>query len=240
MRDRAAADEHGSDPHQDHTPAGRQPGTPIRVAVVEDDAGTLANLREVVESDPQCRWVGGYRTVAQAVAGLPESAPRVVVVDVHLPDGTGVDCVARLAPRMPDTEFVMLTVFKDGDVLFDALAAGAHGYLIKPVRAEELLLAIRDVSSGGTPLSSVIARRIVRFFERSATVEPPADAPPPEALSAREREVLELLAAGALYKQVASKLKVSPNTIRSHIRRIYKKLHVSSRQMAVERYLRLR
>ena len=140
---------------------------PIRVAVVEDDRGTLANLREVIQSDPACEWVGGYQTAAQAVAGLPAASPRVVVVDVNLPDGTGVECVASLAPRMPDTEFVMLTVFKDGDALFAALAAGAHGYLIKPVRAADLLLAIHDVSAGGSPLSSVIARRMVRFFERS-------------------------------------------------------------------------
>lgn len=213
---------------------------PVRVAVVEDDPGTLANLREVIQSDPACVWVGGYNTAAKATAGLPAAAPRVVVVDVNLPDGTGVECVAALAPRMPETEFIMLTVYKDGDALFDALAAGAHGYLIKPVRAADLLLAIHDVSAGGTPLSSVIARRIARFFERSGDTEKAQSSQEQVSLSSREREVLELLAAGALYKQVAARLRVSPNTVRSHIRRIYKKLHVNSRQMAVDRYRRMR
>lgn len=212
----------------------------LRVAIVEDDAGTSEHLREIIASDRACICVGAYRTLAAAVASLPQTAPRVVVVDVNLPDGTGVDCVRILAPKMPDAEFVMLTVYKDGDTLFQSLAAGAHGYLIKPVRAEELLLAIRDVSAGGAPMSSVIARRIVRFFERSPLGRTRPALDDAVDLGPREREVLDLLAAGAMYKEVAAKLGVSRNTVRSHIRRIYKKLHVHSRQMAVERYLRLR
>lgn len=141
---------------------------------------------------------------------------------------------------MPETEFVMLTVYHDGNVLFEALSAGAHGYLIKPVRSRELIDAVHDVVAGGAPISSVVARKIVRFFERAPVAK--ADPPVPEdvELGPREREVLELLAAGAMYKEVARKLDVSPNTVRSHIRRIYKKLHVHSRHHAVEHYLRMR
>ena len=221
------------------------PSTPqaevIRVAVIEDDAGTRRGLRDIIESDPACRCVGEFRSVAEAVAGIPDIAPRVVLVDVNLPDGIGVDCVRQLAPTMPETEFVMLTLYQDGDILFDALAAGAHGYLIKPVRVEELLAAIHDVVAGGAPMSSLVARRIVRSFERLA---PPGVAPLPKGeeaaqLAPREREVLDLLATGAMYKEVAKHLGVSRNTVITYIRRIYKKLHVHSRHHAVERYRRM-
>jgi DNA-binding NarL/FixJ family response regulator len=225
-------------------PLDRPPTAPeaiIRVALIEDDAGTRASLREIVDDAGDCRCVGEFRNVADANAGIPVLAPRVVLVDVNLPDGTGVDCVRHLAPRMPGTEFVMLTLYQDGDILFDALAAGAHGYLIKPVRVDELLAAIRDVVEGGAPMSSLIARRIVRSFERHA---PPRVAPLPPIedavdLARREREVLDLLAAGAMYKEVAKQLGVSRNTVITYIRRIYKKLHVHSRHHAVERYRRM-
>lgn len=225
--------------------ASQEPPAPaadvIAVAIIEDDAGTRRGLRDIIESDPACRCVGEFRTVAEAVAGIPGLAPRVVLVDVNLPDGIGVDCVRQLAPTMPETEFVMLTLYQDGDILFDALAAGAHGYLIKPVRVDELLAAIHDVVAGGAPMSSLVARRIVRSFER---VTPPRFAQLPRGeesveLAPREREVLDLLATGAMYKEVAKQLGVSRNTVITYIRRIYKKLHVHSRHHAVERYRRM-
>jgi len=188
---------------------------PINVALIEDDSGTRASLREIIESAADCRCVGEFRSVAEAIAGIPTAAPKVVLVDVNLPDGTGVDCVRRLAPTMP--------------------------YLIKPVRVDELLAAIRDVVEGGSPMSSMVARRIVRSFERHA---PAHVAPLPKGnemleLAPREREVLDLLAAGAMYKEVAKQLGVSRNTVITYIRRIYKKLHVHSRHHAVERYRRM-
>lgn len=214
----------------------RTPSTPaktIRVALVEDDAGTRANLERMVTTDPMCLVVGGFRTVQEATESLVRLRPDVVLVDVNLPDGTGVEAVRGLAPLLPNTEFVMLTIYQDGDILFNALSAGAHGYLIKPVRAEELLGAIHDVLEGGAPMSNVVARKIVRSFEFGPSL------PPPESLAPREREVLELLASGAMYKQVASELDISLNTVLTHIRRIYKKLHVNSRHAAVERYRRM-
>jgi DNA-binding NarL/FixJ family response regulator len=221
-----------------------QPVTPadvIRVAIIEDDAGTRRSLRDIVESDSGCCCVGEFGGVAEALAGIPGVAPKVVLVDVNLPDGTGVDCVRQLAPTMPATEFVMLTLYQDGDILFDALAAGAHGYLIKPVRVDELLAAIHDVVEGGSPMSSMVARRIVRSFERHAPlkVAPLTKGQEIVELAPREREVLDLLAAGAMYKEVAKQLGVSRNTVITYIRRIYKKLHVHSRHHAVERYRRM-
>jgi len=213
----------------------------IRVALVEDDLGTRRHLWEIVGSDPGCICVGEFAGVAAAVAGLAALSPHVVLMDVNLPDGTGIDVVRGLAATMPDTEFVMLTIYQDGDLLFDALAAGAHGYLLKPVEVDELLAAIRDVVSGGAPMSSMVARRIVRSFEQPVPVKmapPPADEK--VELAPREREVLDLLAAGAMYKEVARQLGVSRNTVITYIRRIYKKLHVHSRHHAVERYRRMR
>lgn len=206
----------------------------IRVALVEDDAGTLTSLKHMLATDETCLCVGGFRTVEEATDAIPRLQPRVVLVDVNLPDGTGVDVVRKLAPLLPETEFMMLTIYQDGDILFDALSAGAHGYLIKPVRADQLLAAIRDVLEGGAPMSNVVARKIVRSFE------PDKSLPPPEPLGPREREVLELLATGAMYKQVAKKLDISMNTVLTHIRRIYKKLHVNSRYAAVDRYKKMR
>jgi len=206
----------------------------IHIALVEDDDGTLRNLRRMLATDEGCLCVGGFRTVEEATDAIPRLQPDVVLVDVNLPDGTGVDAVRTLAPMLPETEFVMLTIYQDGDILFDALSAGAHGYLIKPVRTEQLLAAIHDVLEGGAPMSNVVARRIVRSFE------PDKSLPPPEPLGPREREVLEMLAAGAMYKQVAKKLDISINTVLTYVRRIYKKLHVNSRHAAVDRYKRMR
>jgi len=214
----------------------------VRVAIIEDDPGTRASLEEIIGSDPRCRFVGAFGGVEVAVAGLAAVEPHVVLVDVNLPDGTGIECVRQLSPLMPETEFVMLTLYQDGDLLFDALAAGAHGYLIKPLRVDELLAAIHDVVAGGAPMSSMVARRIVRSFERPVPSRiaslPKAD--DAIALAPREREVLELLSAGAMYKEVAKHLGVSRNTVITHIRRIYKKLHVHSRHHAVERYKRMK
>jgi DNA-binding NarL/FixJ family response regulator len=214
----------------------------VWVAIIEDDPGTRASLEEIIGSDPRCRFVGAFGGVEAAVAGLAAVEPHVVLVDVNLPDGTGIECVRHLSPVMPETEFVMLTLYQDGDLLFDALAAGAHGYLIKPLRVDELLAAIHDVVAGGAPMSSMVARRIVRSFERPVPSRiaslPKAD--DSIALAPREREVLELLSAGAMYKEVAKHLGVSRNTVITHIRRIYKKLHVHSRHHAVERYKRMK
>jgi DNA-binding NarL/FixJ family response regulator len=206
----------------------------IRIALVEDDAGTLRNLERMLAADEACLCVGGFRTVAAATDAIPRLHPDVVLVDVNLPDGTGVEVVRTLSPVLPETEFVMLTIYQDGDILFDALSAGAHGYLIKPVRTEQLLAAIHDVLEGGAPMSNVVARKIVRSFESDKPL------PPPEPLGPREREVLELLAAGAMYKEVAKRLGISINTVLTYVRRIYRKLHVNSRHAAVDRFKKMR
>jgi DNA-binding NarL/FixJ family response regulator len=175
--------------------------------------------------------VGQFSSGEEAVAALPKLRPQVVIMDVNLPGMDGVACVRALAGKLPDSQILMLTVRQDTDVIFNALAAGASGYLLKPARAAELLAAVRDVSAGGAPMSGFIARQVVQSFQAR-----PAPSAASENLSAREVEVLELLSAGFAYKEIADRLGIAYGTVHTHVARIYKKLHVQSRGQAVARY----
>lgn len=205
----------------------------LSVAVVEDDPRVRVSLVGILSQDAACVCVANYPDGESAVAGLVGNPARVVIMDIHLPGMSGVECVRRLAPVMPETQFIMLTVAKDSENLFNALAAGAAGYLLKPVRARVLLDAVSDVNQGGAPMTSSIARRVVAAFRTK-----PAGNPQIEALSKREQEVLALLSEGLLYKQAADQLGVTLNTFYEYIRRIYRKLQVHSRQEAVDHYRR--
>ncbi len=163
-----------------------------------------------------------------AIATLPAEKPTVVLMDINLPGLSGIDCVCRLKPLMPETQFVMLTVYEDADHIFNALTAGASGYLLKRTPRAELLAALKDVHAGGSPMSSNIARKVVQSFR--GTGPQPSET---NDLSPREREVLELLARGYLYKEIAGSLQISGPTVNTYIRRIYEKLHVRSRSQAV-------
>jgi len=204
----------------------------LTVAVVEDDPRVRSSLVEILSQAPGCVCVGDYASGEDAVPALGKHSARVVIMDIHLPGIDGVECVRQLAPLLPDTQFIMLTVAKDTDNLFNALAAGAAGYLLKPVRAKDLLDAIRDVDQGGAPMTSSIARKVVAVFH------PKPATPKGEVLSEREQQVLKLLSEGLLYKQAASEMGISVNTLCEYIRRIYRKLHVHSRQEAIEHYRR--
>jgi DNA-binding NarL/FixJ family response regulator len=204
---------------------------PLSVAIVEDDPRVRGSLVGIIGQAVGCACVGDYPNGEEALAGLAEHPARVVIMDIHLPGMDGIECVRKLAPAMPDTQFIMLTVAKDSDNLFNALAAGAAGYLLKPVRAKELLDAVRDVDQGGAPMTSSIARRVVSAFRPQPAVSPRA-----ETLSDREHQVLALLSEGLLYKQAAAEMDISVNTLCEYIRRIYRKLHVHSRQEAIEHF----
>ena len=206
---------------------------PIHVAIVEDNTRVRQALAGIVRRTPDCECVGEYATAEAALAGMPTQLPHVVLMDIDLPGLNGVECVRQLADQLPATQVLMLTVYKDAESIFEALAAGAVGYLVKPVRAAELLAAIRDVQGGGAPMTSGIARKVVQMFQHGR--------PSPhelENLSPREQEVLDYLAQGFLYKEIADRLSVSYATIRTHVERIYQKLRVRSRSQAVARYLR--
>jgi DNA-binding NarL/FixJ family response regulator len=208
----------------------------IAVAIVEDDVPAREIIAGWIRHADGFRLAGEYDDAETAIAKLPLEKPSVVLFDINLPGMNGIECVRKLKPRLPDTQFVMVTVYEDANHIFNALSAGASGYLLKQMRRNELLDALKDVHAGGSPMSSQIARKVVQNFYRNeaqdasgATVE----------LSGREREVLELLARGYLYKEIAEMLKISVQTVNTYIRRIYEKLHVRSRAQAVAKYAHL-
>lgn len=204
----------------------------INVAIVEDDMRLRETLALILDRSPDCCCTGQYASGEEAVESLsPQSAPRVIIMDVNLPGINGVECVRRLVSKGVKSDILMLTVHKDTDVIFDALAAGAAGYLVKPVQPSQLLAAVRDIYGGGAPMSSSIARKVVQAFRiKTATAAT-------EVLSKRELEVLELLVKGYLYKEIADQLSITYSTVHTHIERVYKKLHVNSRAQAVAKHL---
>ena len=204
----------------------------ITVAIVEDDALVRQSLADILKRGPGVVCVGEHGTAEEAVREIPRVQPKVVLMDINLPGMDGVHCVRRLSELTPATQVVMLTVYDDTDAIFNSLAAGAHGYLLKPISSEQLLLAIRDVYAGGAPMTSDIARKVVQAFKRPAPTVAET-----ENLSPREQEVLNFLAKGYLYKEIAEQLNISYGTVHTHIERIFKKLHVRSRGQAVAKYL---
>ncbi len=207
----------------------------IAVAIVEDDVPAREIIAGWIRSADGFKLVGEYDDAESAIAELPQKKPSVVLFDINLPGMTGIECVRRLKPKLPDTQFLMVTVYEDANHIFDALAVGASGYLLKQTRRSELLDALKDVHAGGSPMSSQIARKVVQSFRRNETK---AHGEVVE-LSGREHEVLELLARGYLYKEIADMLKISVQTVNTYIRRIYEKLHVRSRAQAVAKYAHL-
>lgn len=206
--------------------------TAITVAIVEDDERVRRSLLTILGRAGDVLCVASFANAEDALIELPSLSPRVLLMDVNLPGIDGVECVRRLSAKLPATQILMLTVHEDADVIFNSLAAGAKGYLLKPPRAAELLAAVRDVISGGSPMTSVIARKVVQSFSRDN-----APAREIDNLSPREIEVLELLSKGFVYKEIATEMGVSYSTVQTYIERIYEKLHVHSRSHAVARYL---
>lgn len=203
----------------------------IAVSIIEDDASVRKILARWINQAKDFRCVGEHASTEDAVKSLPQEKPDVVLADINLPGQSGIQCVARMKQVLPKTQFLMLTVYEDSEHIFDALAAGASGYLLKRTPREELLASIQQVYAGGSPMTSYIARKVVQAFQR----------PQPEKadlaeLSPREWEVLGLLARGYAYKEIADALKISLPTVNTHIHRTYEKLHVQSRGQAVAKY----
>lgn len=205
----------------------------ITVAIVDDEIELRENIAGYVGAAKGFKCVSLYGSAEEALAKLPADKPDVILMDINLGGMSGIDCVRLLKPQMPGSQIVMLTVFEDTEKIFSALAAGASGYLLKRLAPAKLLEAIREVHEGGSPMSAPIARKVVESMQ-----SPPKLQNEITELSPREREVLEGLAEGQAYKQIADRLGVSIHTVRNYIRRIYEKLHVCSSGEAVAKYLR--
>jgi len=204
----------------------------IAVSIIEDDSQARQILGDWIRRAEGFSFVSEHASAESAVAGLPGEKPQVVLTDINLPGMNGIECVRKLKPLLPEVQFVMLTVYEDADHIFHALAAGATGYLLKQTPRHELLGALKQVHGGGSPMTSNIARKVVQSFQQHA----PASISEAAELSGREREVLDLLARGFLYKEIAESLGISLPTVNTYIRRIYEKLHVRSRAQAVAKY----
>ena len=206
----------------------------ISVLVVDDDNGLRDILASWIQGADGFDCLGTCSDAESALSQFDALRPSVALVDINLPGMSGIECVRALKPRSPGTQFVMLTVYEDSDHIFDALSAGATGYLLKHTTREDLLASIAEVHQGGSPMTSNIARKVVQSLQRR---QPDRD--PAEELSKRENEVLSLLAQGYLYKEIADSLGVSFHSVNTYIRRIYEKLHVHSRSQAVALFARL-
>ena len=200
----------------------------IRVALVEDDAQVRAALHLLIDNSKPCACVAAFGSAEEALARLPFIDADVVLMDIQLPGMSGIECIRELKQRLPEVQIMMLTVFEDHDRIFQSLTAGASGYLLKQTPPGKLLEAIVELQRGGAPMSTQIARRVVEAFQQAG---PGADAT--SGLSPREKEIIAGLARGYLYKEIASQLGISVETVRTHIHNIYEKLHVRSRTEAV-------
>lgn len=205
----------------------------IKVAIVEDNAGVRENWARLLSVSSNLRCVGVCASGEEALNRAPEWKPEVVLMDINLPGISGIECTARLKAKLPGTQILMITVYGDGERVFQALQAGASGYLLKRTSPEELVAAIKDVYAGGAPMTSEIARKVVETFRRPAPATVMG-----AALTERESEVLTLLAQGYANKEIAARLALSYETVRTHLKNIYEKLHVRSRTEAAARYLR--
>jgi DNA-binding NarL/FixJ family response regulator len=206
---------------------------PISVSIVEDNDQLRSTLARVIGRAEGFRFLSQHGSAEDALKALPTEPPDVVLMDINLPGMNGVECVRQLKSVAPKIQVMMLTVYEDTENIFNALAAGATGYMLKRTPRAELLEAVKEVHRGGSPMTAHIARKVVQSFAKPSPVPEPSDG-----LSQREQQVLECLSQGFLYKEIAEKLGISYETVHTYIRRIYEKLQVRTRTEAVAKMLR--
>jgi DNA-binding NarL/FixJ family response regulator len=203
-----------------------------KIAIVEDNKVIRESLLEFVQADSECQCVYACATAEEALEEIPKHQPEIVLMDIQLPEISGIECTARLKQLMPSVQIIIVTVYEDTERIFKALRAGACGYLLKRCTPDELVSAIREVRQGGAPMSREIARKVIVSFQEPVTTAAEVDG-----LSPREREILELLAAGFPNKQIAARVGLTDGTVRWHLRHVYHKLHVRSRTEAALKFL---
>jgi DNA-binding NarL/FixJ family response regulator len=204
----------------------------ISVCIVEDNNDIRQALEQIIMMADGYQFSGSFISAESAIIGIPKIKPNVVLMDINLGGMSGIDCVRELKPRFPDILFMMCTVYEEDEKIFEALAAGANGYILKKTAPAKLLESIRELAEGGAPMSSQIARKVVAAFQEKNTLSTGVL----DTLSNREHEILELLAKGLLYKEISTKLGIAQETVRKHVYHIYEKLHVNNRVEAVNKY----
>ena len=201
---------------------------PITVSIVEDLAEIREGLENLVRLSGNFLLLSTYSNAETAIHKIPEEQPQIVIMDINLPGISGIDCIRSIKHVCPDTQFIMYTIFEDDDKVFEALEAGASGYLLKKTPKEKIMEALLELYEGGSPMSTQIARKVIRSFQQKNQLNAESDL-----LTQKQKEVLELLAKGFLYKEISEKLQISLNTVKQHIHKTYLKLHVCNRTEAV-------
>ncbi len=203
----------------------------IKVALVEDNVSVREALAAILNGSPGFQCICACGSTEEALRLIPPNPPHVVLMDINLPRRSGIDCVRQLRSQLPSLQIIMLTIEEDSRRVFESLEAGATGYLVKNVAPAKILAAVEEVHRGGSPMSSQIARMLVQSFHKKSSAKPE------EELTPREEEILQLIAKGYRTKEVADVLKISGQTVETHLRNVYNKLHVRSRAGAVARFL---
>jgi len=202
----------------------------ISLVIVEDLDEVRHGLSQFLSLNPEFKVLDTFKTAEEALVDLPRINPDIVIMDINLPGINGIECIRQVKKKIPHTQFMMFTVYENDEKVFEALKAGASGYLLKNTGLLQITESLKELHKGGSPMSSNIARKLVTIFREQQT-----DAEPVEALSKRENEILQLLAKGLLYKEIADQLTISTGTVRQHIHKIYEKLHVQNRTEAINK-----
>lgn len=202
----------------------------ITICIIEDILDIREGLQTIIESDDRFKLLRCFTNAEDAIAELVDLKPNVVLADINLPGKTGIDCVSEIKPLLPEMQFIMFTIYEDNDQVFEALKAGASGYILKNTAPEKIIESLVELYEGGSPMSPKIARKVLSTFNA-----PTPDNAVNELLSKREQEVLELLSRGFLYKEIADKLSISISTVKRHLNSIYTKLQVQNKVEAVNK-----
>ncbi|HYJ37663.1 MAG TPA: response regulator transcription factor [Chitinophagaceae bacterium] len=202
---------------------------PITIAIVEDLDEVRDGLVYFINLDPELDVIEAFGTAEEAIASIPVNPPDIVIMDINLPGMSGINCILEIKDSCPGTQFMMFTVYENDDKVFEALKAGASSYLLKKTPPASIVESLKDLYRGGSPMSSNIARKLVSSYHTKETTARSL------LLSPRENEILELLAKGLLYKEIADKLTIATGTVRQHIHKIYEKLHVQNRTEAINK-----
>jgi len=202
----------------------------ISLSIVEDLDEVREGLKQFISLNPEFKVLDTFKTAEEALFDLPRLQPDIVIMDINLPGMNGIECIREVKTKVPRTQFMMFTVYENDEKVFEALKAGASGYLLKNTGLVQLIEALHELHNGGSPMSANIARKLVTVFREKQNSETPV-----EALSKRETEILQLLSKGLLYKEIADQLSISVSTVRQHIHKIYEKLHVQNRTEAINK-----